>query len=100
MSEKRFIAGLSQDALNDLAILASNLAEARKARGFSQREMAQRCLMALSTYQAIERGSPAVSMGAILAVLDLLDMTETLCSVAAPHLDPIGRQARAAKRRY
>jgi transcriptional regulator with XRE-family HTH domain len=100
MSTKRFLGGLSQNALDDLGILASNIAEARKVRGFSQREMAARCLMALSTYQAVEKGDPAVSIGAILAVLDLLDMTEGLRDVAAPHLDSHGRAVRASKRRY
>lgn len=100
MSNKKFLAGLSQDAIEDLSILASNIAEARKVRGFSQREMASRCLMALTTYQSIERGELTVSVGAVLSVLDLLDMTKSLRDVAAPHLDPHGRAVRSGKRRY
>jgi hypothetical protein len=53
MSEKKFLAALSVNALEDFQLLASNLAEARKARGFSQREMASRSLMSLATYQAV-----------------------------------------------
>ncbi len=62
--------------------------------------MASRCLMALSTYQAVERGSPEVSVGAIAAALDLLEMTDGLQELAAPHLDPVGVAVRAGKRRY
>ena len=100
MSKKRFLAGLSGEALDALTLMGRNIAEARKARGLSQREMAQRCLMALSTYQAIERGSPEVSIGAVTAALDLLDMTDGLQELAAPHHDPVGVSVRAGKRRY
>ena len=100
MSKKHFLVGLSREALDDLETMAANIAEARKVRGFSQREMAERCLMALSTYQSIERGDPTASIGALLAVLDLLDMTDGLRQVAAPQLDTHGRAVRAGKRRY
>lgn len=100
MSRKQFLAGLSEEAIDDFGILASNIAEARKVRGFSQREMAERCLMALSTYQSIERGDPTVSIGAVLAVLDVLNMTDGLRQIAAPQLDAHGRAVRAGKRRY
>lgn len=100
MSKKRFLDGLSGEALDALTLMGRNIAEARKARGLTQREMAGRCLMALSTYQAVERGSPEVSLGAVAAVLDLLEMTDGLQELAAPHLDTIGVSVRASKRRY
>lgn len=98
MSEKKFLAALSVNALEDFQLLASNLAEARKARGFSQREMASRSLMSLATYQAVEQANPTVSFGAVLAVLDTLELTDTLRGVAAPHLDATGRALRAGRR--
>ncbi|MAO40334.1 MAG: hypothetical protein CMK70_08950 [Pseudohongiella sp.] len=98
MAEKRFLAAISVDALEDYQTLAFNIQEARKSRGFSQREMAERCLMSLATYQAIEQASTTVSMGAILAVLDTLELTAALREVAAPHLDVDGRRLRAARR--
>ena len=98
MSEKKFLAALSVNALEDFQLLASNIAEARKARGFSQRKMASRSLMSLATYQAIEQANPVVSFGAVLAVLDTLELTETLRTVAAPHLDATGRALRANRR--
>lgn len=98
MSEKKFLAALSVNALEDFQLLASNIAEARKARGFSQREMANRSLMSLATYQGVEQANPAVSFGAVLAVLDTLELTETLRTVAAPHLDATGRALRANRR--
>jgi len=98
MSEKKFLTALSVNALEDFQLLASNIAEARKARGFSQREMAARSLMSLATYQGVEQANPAVSFGAVLAVLDTLELTETLRTVAAPHLDATGRALRANRR--
>ncbi|TFH73680.1 XRE family transcriptional regulator [Gammaproteobacteria bacterium LSUCC0112] len=98
MSEKKFLAALSVNALEDFQLLASNITEARKARGFSQREMASRSLMSLATYQGVEQANPAVSFGAVLAVLDTLELTETLRTVAAPHLDATGRALRANRR--
>ncbi len=98
MSEKKFLSTLSVDALEHFQMLAANIMEARKSRGFSQREMASRALMSLATYQAIEQANPAVSFGAVLAVLDTLELSETLRGVAAPHLDATGRALRASKR--
>ncbi|MDP3515674.1 MAG: helix-turn-helix transcriptional regulator [Pseudohongiella sp.] len=98
MSEKKFLSALSVNAREDFELLASNIAEARKSRGFSQREMASRSLMSLATYQAVEQANPAVSFGAVLAVLDTLELSETLRGVAAPHLDATGRALRASRR--
>lgn len=98
MSEKKFLASVSVNATDDYTVLAGNIAEARKARKFSQREMASRCLMSLATYQAIENASLTVSFGAVLAVLDVLELTHTLRDVAGPHLDSEGRALRASMR--
>lgn len=98
MAEKKFLTAMSIDAQEDYQVLAANIQEARKARGYSQREMADRCLMSFATYQSIEKASLTVSFGAILAVLDMLELTADLRHVAAPQNDSVGRQLRAAKR--
>jgi len=98
MAEKRFLTAMSVNAREDYAALAMNIVEARKSRGLSQREMAARCVMSLATYQAIEKAEVTVSFGAVLAVLDMLELTHTLRAVAAPHQDVEGRAMRLARR--
>ena len=60
--------------------------------------MASRSFMSLATYQAVEQANPAVSFGVVLAVLDTLELSETLRGFAAPHLDATGRALRAGRR--
>lgn len=98
MAEKKFLSAISVDATEDYGTLVDNIIEARKSRGFSQREMADRCLMSLSTYQSIESAQLTVSVGALLSVLDILEQTQTLRDVAAPHLDTHGRALRMKRR--
>jgi DNA-binding XRE family transcriptional regulator len=98
MSEKKFITGISDNALMQLKILGENIREARIARNFTQEELATRSLMSKSTYVSVENGEPKTSIGAYIAVLDLLDLLVGLQDIAAPHKDEIGRRYRAFKR--
>lgn len=97
MSEKKFIIGLSINALEQLTILGENIRQARIARKFSQEALAARCLMSKSTYLCVENGDPNTSIGAYLAVLDILDLLEGIQDIAAPHKDEIGRRYRLMK---
>jgi transcriptional regulator with XRE-family HTH domain len=99
MSEKKFIAGLTKDALDQLSTLGENIRQARIARQFSQEALAARSLMSKATYIRVENGDPSASMGAYLAVLDLLDLLNGLQDIAAPHKDEIGRRYRSLKGR-
>jgi transcriptional regulator with XRE-family HTH domain len=99
MSEKNFLAGIPDDPLMQLKILGENIREARIARNFTQKELATRALMSKSTYISVEKGEPKTSIGAYIAVLDLLDLLEGLQDIAAPHKDEIGRRYRALKRK-
>jgi len=98
MAEKKFLAGISVDALDKLNILGENIRQARVARQFTQAMMASRALMSKATYVNIEKGDPNTSIGAYMAVLDLLDLLDGLQDIAAPHKDEIGRRYRASKR--
>ena len=53
---------------------------------------------ATDDYQAIENASLTVSFGAVLAALDVLELTHTLRDIAGPHLDSDGRALRASMR--
>ena len=97
MSEKKFIAGLTENARDQLSILGENIRQARIARQFSQDNLAARSLMSKSTYVSVENGDPNASMGAYLAVLDVLDLLDGLQDIAAPHKDEIGRRYRSLK---
>ncbi len=99
MSEKKFLAGIADNALSQLKILGENIREARIARRFTQEELATRALMSKSTYISIEKGDPKTSIGAYMAVLDLLDLLDGLQDIAAPHKDEVGRRYRALKRK-
>lgn len=99
MSEKKFLMGIADNALTQLKILGENIREARIARNFTQEELAARSLMSKSTYVSIEKGEPKTSIGAYIAVLDLLDLLDGLQDIAAPHRDEIGRRYRAFKRK-
>jgi len=99
MSEKKFIAGLTKNALDQLSILGENIRQARLARQLSQEALASRSLMSKATYVNIEKGDPNVSIGAYMAVLDLLDLLNGLEDIAAPHKDEVGRRYRLLKAR-
>ena len=99
MSEKKFIIGLTKGALDQLTILGENIRQARIARQFSQEALAARSLMSKATYVNVENGDPSTSIGAYLAVLDLLDLLDGLQDIAAPHKDEIGRRYRSLKSR-
>ena len=98
MTEKKFLVGIADNALMQLKILGENIREARIARNFTQEELATRSLMSKSTYVSIEKGEPKTSIGAYIAVLDLLDLLHGLQDIAAPHKDEEGRRYRAFKR--
>lgn len=99
MAEKRFLTGIADNALFQLKILGENIREARIARHFTQEALAARSLMSKSTYISLEKGDPKTSIGAYIAVLDLLDLLEGLQDIAAPHKDEIGRRYRTFKRK-
>ncbi|HEY6530351.1 MAG TPA: helix-turn-helix domain-containing protein [Cellvibrionaceae bacterium] len=88
---------LSPAAASYLQCLGLNIKDARKARKWSQAEVAERALMSRLTYAQIEKGAPQVQMGLYLRVLDLFGLAEPIRHIAAPHLDEEGRRLRASK---
>ncbi len=88
---------LSAQTASYLACLGLNIKDARKARKWSQAEVAQRTLMSRLTYAQIEQGAPQVQIGLYLRVLELFALAEPIRHIAAPHLDEEGRRLRALK---
>lgn len=94
MAKARFTGALSAEALDQLDILGENIRLARRARGWSQVEAAERFLMSVSTLQNVETGDPKTSIGAYLAALDVMCIADGLSSLGASHRDPIVRRSR------
>jgi len=69
--------------------LGKRLALARKARGFSQRDLAFTAGVGLSTVVGAEAGHPGVSIGNIFKLLDVLNLLHQVDSLLSPELDPM-----------
>lgn len=77
-------------ATRALARLGQNVRLARKRRGLTAGLVAERAGMSRPTLRALERGEPAVTLGALVNVLLVLGLHEELGAVAAD--DPVGRE--------
>lgn len=91
MASKGFISRISTKSHDDYKVLATNIKNARKLRGYSQRDIAECCGMSFTTYQAIEKASLTVSFGAVLAALSVLKLSTELQKVASLENDSLGR---------
>lgn len=70
-------------AKNILSMLGENMKRARLRRRMSAEQVAQRADISRSTLWMMEKGSPAVAMGAYLQVLVVLGLEKDLLQVAA-----------------
>lgn len=80
----------SPRAQRQLSKLGDNIRMARLRRALSLRAVAQRAGISLNTVVAIESGSAGVSIGAIVNVLQCLNLTEDIAKVALD--DELGRK--------
>lgn len=92
MARAKFTDALSLEVLEQLEILGENIRLARKSRGWSQSEAAERFLMSKVTLVSVERGDPTTSIGAYLAALDTMGIAQGIDSIGASHRDPIVRR--------
>ena len=72
------IAGVAARAV----AIGSEIRERRKSLGVSATAAAEAAGMSRVTLHRVERGEPSVTLGAYLAVLDVLDMAATVHSIA------------------
>ena len=70
--------------------LGQRISLARRKRSLTQQDMADRCLMSLSTYRRIEKGDSSVTAAALLRVLFLLGGIHSLDEMIDPLQDELG----------
>lgn len=68
---------------------------ARRRRGLTTEQLAERADINRSTLRQVERGSSSVSMGAYFATLKVLGLSEDFLKLAAD--DPLGRKLQDLK---
>lgn len=81
---------LLPDTLELLKAFGQRLRLARLRRRLQAREVAERAGMTETTLRKIEHGAPGATIGAYLAVLQVLQMNKDVAGWAAD--DPVGRQ--------
>ncbi len=73
-----------------LVKLGTDVAIARRKRGFTVQMMAERAGVAKTTYLKVEKGDPSVSMGVYAMVLFVLGRAQTLAEVIDVRHDDTG----------
>jgi len=86
------------EVIDRLLKLAERIRLARKRRGWTVAEMAEKAGINRNTLTALELGKPSVSVGAYLSVLWVLGLDRTLNAVADPDKDTHGKTLEATRR--
>ncbi len=91
---------LSDAALGSLTQLGARLKEARLRRNWSQQQTAEKAGLSESSIKKVEAGSPRITVGAYLSLLDVFGLPTALDQVLSPGSDSLGEAlARSATRR-
>ena len=77
-------------AAHALRKLGRDFALARRKRGISTADMAQRLFVSRDTLWRLERGDPTVAMGTLATVAFVLQLHDRLANLAAPAADELG----------
>jgi transcriptional regulator with XRE-family HTH domain len=88
-------------AAHALRKLGRDLALARRKRGISTADMAERLFVSRDTLWRLERGDPSVAMGTLATAVFVLQLHERLTNLAAPASDALALsldEARLPKR--
>ena len=91
---------LSDAALGSLGALGTRLKEARLRRNWTQLQTADKAGLSESSVKKVESGSPRITVGAYLSLLDVFGMPTALDAVLRAGSDTLGDAlARNATRR-
>lgn len=75
---------------HSLRKLGRDLAIARRKRGISTADMAERLFVSRDTLWRLERGDPTVALGTFATAAFVLQLHDRLLSFAAPETDALG----------
>lgn len=81
---------MSDAAIGALAALGQRLREARLRRNWTQEQTAAKAGLSDSSVKKVEAGSPRITMGAYLSLLDVFGMPTAFDAVMAPGADTLG----------
>lgn len=76
-------------AVQALRKLGRDLALARRKRGISTSDMAERLLVSRDTLWRLERGDPAVAVGTLVTAAFVLQLHDRLANLASPASDDL-----------
>ena len=88
----------SAEVVARIGQLAERIRIARKRRGWTVAETAEKAGLSRNTLTALEQGKPGVSISAYVTALWVLGLDRTLDAVADPDADPHGKSLEAARR--
>lgn len=77
-------------AANVLRKLGRDIALARRKRGISTADMADRLFVSRNTLWRLERGDPTVAVGTIATAAFILQIHDRMANLAAPAADALG----------
>ena len=81
---------ISDAALGSLVSLGTRLKDARLLRNWTQAEIAEKAGLSESSIRKVEAGSPHITVGAYLALLDVLGLPTAFDRVIAQGDDTLG----------
>lgn len=81
---------ISDAALGSLAAFGARLKEARLLRNWTQADIAAKAGLSESSIRKVESGSPHITVGAYLALLDVIGLPTAFDRVIAPGEDTLG----------
>lgn len=76
-------------AAHALRKLGRDLALARRKRGISTADMAERLFVSRDTLWRLERGDPTVAIGTLATAIFVLQLQDRLANLAAPETDAL-----------
>ena len=82
-------ASMPLPAAHALRKLGRDLALARRKRGISTGDMAERLFVSRDTLWRLERGDPTVALGTLVTATFVLQLHERLANLAAPASDEL-----------
>ena len=81
---------MSDAAVGSLAALGGRLKEARLRRNWTQEQTAAKAGLSESSVKKVEAGSPRITVGAYLSLLDVFGLPTAFDRVMAPGQDTLG----------